>query len=83
MGRRPSETQDAPSPAPPTLPPKPPPKVGVDKIAEVHAVHAAQGEGEANEVEVGDDGSIEEYAGYAEGLLRVSFVLSIQISPLP
>lgn len=73
MSRRPSDTQEPPPPiAPPVLPPKPAPRVGVDKIAEVHAVHAAQGEGEANEVEVGDDGTIEQYAEYAEGLLRVS-----------
>lgn len=73
MTRRPSETQEpTPATAPPALPPKPPQKVGVEKIAEVHAVHAAQGEGEANEVEVGDDGHVEDYAEYAEGLLRVS-----------
>ena len=60
-----------PTSTPPTLPPKPAPKSGVDRIAEMHAVQAARGEGEANEVLVGQEGSIAEYAEYAERLLRV------------
>ncbi|EKM50235.1 uncharacterized protein PHACADRAFT_264854 [Phanerochaete carnosa HHB-10118-sp] len=56
--------------APPPLPPKPEPRVGVERIAEVHAIRAAQGEGESNEVLVADEGTIEDYAKYAEGLLK-------------
>lgn len=76
MTRRVSDTvsvNNVPS-TPPALPPKPAPKSGVDRIAETHAVQAARGEGEANEVLVGEEGNAEEYAEYAEKLLRVSLI---------
>ena len=58
--------------APPALPPKPAPRAGVERIAEMHAVRVASGEGEANEVIVDNEGSVEEYARYVEGMLKVS-----------
>lgn len=57
---------------PPALPPKPAPKGGLDKIAETQAVRVARGEGEANEIEVGEDATVEDYAKHTEGMLRVS-----------
>lgn len=61
---------------PPSLPPKPAPKTGVERISELHMLRAAQGEGEANEIEVGEEGRMEDYAAYAEGLLKVRQVSS-------
>lgn len=58
--------------APPALPPKPAPRTGMERIAEMHAVRVASGEGEANEVVVDNEGSVEEYARYVEGMLKVS-----------
>lgn len=69
----------APTAAPPPLPPKPEPKVGVDRVAEVHAVRAAQGEGEANEVLVEEEGMAEDYAEYAETLLRDDAMLFVSV----
>ena len=57
--------------AAPPLPPKPQPKTGVERVAEVHAIRAAQGEGGANEVLVDEECMIEDYAEYAERLLKV------------
>lgn len=40
-------------------------------------IKSLQGEGEANEVEIGVEGSVDDYARYAEGLLKVvDFVLT-------
>ncbi|KAH9941495.1 hypothetical protein B0H21DRAFT_546480 [Amylocystis lapponica] len=64
---------------PPALPPRPAPRVGVERIAEMHMLRALQGEGEANEVEVGDEGSIDEYAQYAARLLKDEAMLFITV----
>lgn len=73
--RRTSETRLDPPPAEvpalPMLPPRPERRTGVERIAEMHALRAAQGEGEANEVEVAEEGRVEDYALYAEKLLQV------------
>jgi hypothetical protein len=67
----PSAEPSAPSPhvhvedAPP-VPPRPAPKTGVDRVAEMHAMHY-----EPNEVTVDGEGSVENYGEYAEGLLAV------------
>jgi hypothetical protein len=53
-------------PAPP-VPPRPAPKTGVDRVAEMHAMHY-----EPNEVTVDGEGSVDDYGEYAEGLLAVS-----------
>lgn len=66
LSRQISEVEDA-----PPLPPKPPPRMGFDRVAEVHAIRAAQGEGGANEVQVTEECAIEDYAEYAERLLKV------------
>ncbi|OBZ65250.1 hypothetical protein A0H81_14774 [Grifola frondosa] len=63
----------------PALPPKPAPRTGVERIAEMHMVRAAQGEGEANEVEVGEEGDVLEYAQYAEGLLKDEAMLFVTL----
>jgi hypothetical protein len=60
----------------PPVPPRPAPKTGMNMIAEMHALRAAQGEGEANEVQVAEEGSVEDYAQYAEGLLKVNLARS-------
>src|SRR6266702_271204 len=52
--------------APPSPPPRPAPKTGVNRIAEMHAMRY-----EPNEVTVNEEGSIEDYGEYAEGLLAV------------
>lgn len=56
---------------PPVLPPKPAPRTGLDRIADMHAMRVASGEGEANEVVVEREGSMEEYARYVESMLKV------------
>ncbi|KAF7794379.1 hypothetical protein EIP86_005513 [Pleurotus ostreatoroseus] len=65
--------------APPALPPKPAPRAGVERIAEMHAVRVASGEGEANEVIVDNEGSVEEYARYVEGMLKDGAILFVTI----
>lgn len=60
------------APPPPTVPPKPQPRTGMNRVAEMHAVRTAQGEGDANEIEVGEECSVDDYAQYAERLLNVS-----------
>ncbi|KAH9016932.1 hypothetical protein EDB84DRAFT_1629956, partial [Lactarius hengduanensis] len=50
--------------APPTPPSCPAPNMGVNRIAEMHAMHY-----EPNEVTVNEEGSIEDYGEYAESLL--------------
>lgn len=57
--------------AAPALPPKPEARTGLERIMEMHTLRAAQGEGEANEVQVGVEGSVEDYARYTEELLKV------------
>ena len=68
-----SESQAASPPPPaqaeaPSPPPRPAPKTGVDRIAELHAMRH-----EPNEVMVNEEGSVENYGEYAEGLLAVRF----------
>ncbi len=60
------------TPPPPAIPPKPQPRTGMNRVAEMHAVRTAQGEGDANEIEVGEECSVDDYAQYAERLLNVS-----------
>ena len=43
-------------------------------------IRSLQGEGEANEVEVGDEASVEDYAQYAEGLLKDDAMLFITLT---
>ncbi|KAH9015569.1 hypothetical protein EDB85DRAFT_1815480, partial [Lactarius pseudohatsudake] len=50
--------------APPTPPSRPAPNMGVNRIAEMHAMRY-----EPNEVTVNEEGSIEDYGEYAESLL--------------
>jgi len=66
----PSAEPSVPSPLPveaaPPLPPRPSPKTGIDRVAERHAIFY-----EPNEVTVDEEGSVEDYGEYAEGLLAV------------
>ncbi|KAH9025528.1 hypothetical protein EDB85DRAFT_2178159, partial [Lactarius pseudohatsudake] len=50
--------------APPTPPSRPAPNMGVNRIAEMHAMRY-----EPNEVTVNEEGSIEDYGEYVESLL--------------
>ncbi|KAL4250494.1 hypothetical protein ABKN59_006971 [Abortiporus biennis] len=63
----------------PMIPPKPAPKTGIERIAELHAIRTAQGEGEANEVEVSMEGTVDDYARYAEGLLKDDAMLFVTL----
>lgn len=63
----------------PPLPPKPAPKVGAERVAEAHIIRAAQGEGEANEVFVADEGTVEDYAKFAESLLKVRIYACVSL----
>ncbi|EMD38768.1 hypothetical protein CERSUDRAFT_92805 [Gelatoporia subvermispora B] len=65
--------------APPDLPARPPPLSGKEQIAELHTLRMAQGEGEANEVEVSAEGAIDDYALYAEELLQDEAMLFITV----
>ncbi|TCD62376.1 hypothetical protein EIP91_006958 [Steccherinum ochraceum] len=67
---------------PPIIPPKPAPKMGIERIAEMHMMRTLQGEGEANEVEVGVEGTINDYAQYAEQLLKDDAMLFITLRSL-
>ncbi|KZT64601.1 hypothetical protein DAEQUDRAFT_732458 [Daedalea quercina L-15889] len=67
------------TPAPPVLPPRPPPRTGVERIAELHMLRTLQGEGEANEMEVGDEGDVEDYAQFAQRLLQDEAMLFITV----
>lgn len=60
----------------PALPPKPPipETTGIDKVAEAHAMR-----GDVNEITVDEDGSVEDYAQYALGLLEDDAMLFITI----
>lgn len=49
------------------MPPKPEPRVGVERIAEMQAY-----KGEVNELDVEDEGGVEDYAGHGWNLLKVS-----------
>ncbi|KAH8986878.1 hypothetical protein EDB92DRAFT_1948914 [Lactarius akahatsu] len=60
--------------APPTPPPRPAPKTGVNRIAEMHALRY-----EPNEVTVNEEGSIDDYGEYAEGLLADDAMLFITV----
>ncbi|KAI0628208.1 hypothetical protein C8Q77DRAFT_1068400 [Trametes polyzona] len=77
LSRQPS--QILPTGPPPAVPPKPAPRTGVDRVAEMHAVRTAQGEGDANEVEVGEECTIEDYAQYAERLLNDEAMLFVTV----
>ena len=68
----PSAPISTPNAEPPTVPPRPEPRHGLDRVAELHAVRNAQGEGDVNEVYVSEEGAVEDYAQYAEKLLKVS-----------
>ena len=57
---------------PPAVPPRPAPRTGVERVAEMHAVRNAVGEGDVNEVEVWEECDVMDYAQYAERLLNVS-----------
>ncbi|CCL98557.1 uncharacterized protein FIBRA_00557 [Fibroporia radiculosa] len=63
----------------PVLPPRPPPRTGSERISELHMMRTLQGEGEANEVEVGEEGSIEEFSRFAYGLLKDDAMLFITV----
>ncbi|OCH84699.1 hypothetical protein OBBRIDRAFT_383395 [Obba rivulosa] len=64
---------------PPNLPPRPAPLTGKQRIAELHTLRMAQGEGEANEVEVSAEGDIDDYARYTEELLQDEAMLFITV----
>ncbi|KAK7683402.1 hypothetical protein QCA50_013665 [Cerrena zonata] len=64
---------------PPMIPPKPAPKTGVERVAELHMIRTLQGVGEANEVEIGVEGGIDDYARYAEGLLKDEAMLFVTL----
>ncbi|KAI0351868.1 hypothetical protein OH77DRAFT_1438977 [Trametes cingulata] len=76
LSRQPSQLLSTP---PPAVPPKPAPRTGVDRVAEIHAVRAAQGEGDANEIEVGEECTVDDYALYAERLLNDEAMLFITV----
>ncbi|KAI0657913.1 hypothetical protein C8Q70DRAFT_918525 [Cubamyces menziesii] len=65
--------------APPAVPPRPAPRTGVDRVAELHAIRIAQGEGDANEIEVGEECGIDDYARYAERLLNDEAMLFVTV----
>ncbi len=65
------QVSELPSQDAPLLPPRPPPKTGIERITELHMLKTLQGEGEANEIEVGLEGSADDYAQYAQRLLEV------------
>ncbi|KAL1942985.1 hypothetical protein VTO73DRAFT_4656 [Trametes versicolor] len=67
------------APPPPAVPPKPQPRTGMNRVAEMHAVRTAQGEGDANEIEVGEECSVDDYAQYAERLLNDEAMLFVTI----
>ncbi|PSR82343.1 hypothetical protein PHLCEN_2v6086, partial [Hermanssonia centrifuga] len=64
------QVSELPSQDAPLLPPRPPPKTGIERITELHMLKTLQGEGEANEIEVGLEGSADDYAQYAQRLLE-------------
>ncbi|TFK87031.1 hypothetical protein K466DRAFT_131270 [Polyporus arcularius HHB13444] len=68
-----------PAAVPPAVPPRPEPRQGVERIAEMHAIRTAHGDGEANEIEVWEECSIDDYAQYAERLLNDEAMLFITI----
>lgn len=53
--------------------------MGIERIAELHMMRTLQGEGEANEVEVGVEGTINDYAQYAEQLLKDDAMLFVTL----
>ncbi|KAH9855279.1 hypothetical protein C2E23DRAFT_952026, partial [Lenzites betulinus] len=77
LSRQPSEIL-ATAP-PPVIPPRPQPRTGVERVAEMHAVRTAQGEGDANEIEVAEECAIDDYARYAERLLNDEAMLFITV----
>ncbi|CDO68167.1 hypothetical protein BN946_scf184938.g19 [Trametes cinnabarina] len=77
LSRQPSKLLS--SPSPPEVPPRPAPRTGVERVAELHTVRIAQGEGDANEVEVGEECDVQDYALYAERLLEDEAMLFITI----
>ncbi|OSD00127.1 hypothetical protein PYCCODRAFT_1394061 [Trametes coccinea BRFM310] len=77
LSRQPSKLLSPPTP--PEVPPRPAPRTGVDRVAELHAIRIAQGEGDANEVEVGEECEVQDYALYAERLLNDEAMLFITV----
>lgn len=65
---------------PPPIPPRPPPRTGIERIQELHMLRNLQGEGAANEIEVGEEGAAEDYAEHAFSLLKDEAMLMITIS---
>ncbi|KAH7926400.1 hypothetical protein BV22DRAFT_1032896 [Leucogyrophana mollusca] len=59
---------------PPARPPKPAPKTGIDRIAELQA-----GTGEVNQVTIGEEGAIKDYAQYCAKLLEDEAMLFITV----
>lgn len=72
----PAASSSSTSPTIPHLPPKPhiPQNTGLDRVAEMHAIR-----GDVNEITVEDEGSVEDYAAYAAGLLEDEAMLFITI----
>lgn len=64
---------------PPAVPPRPAPRMGVERVAEMHAVRNAVGEGDVNEVDVWEECDVIDYAQYAERLLNDEAMLFISI----
>ena len=64
--------------SPPPPPPKPAPKTGIDRIAELQAIH-----GEYNEIVVGNEGDVRDYGQYCSNLLQVNFLFLFFFGFLP
>ncbi|KAI0819584.1 hypothetical protein BC628DRAFT_1401730 [Trametes gibbosa] len=77
LSRQPSQT--LPTASPPAVPPRPEPRTGIERVAEMHAVRTAQGEGDANEIEVGEECVVDDYAQYAERLLNDEAMLFVTV----
>ncbi|KAJ2973517.1 hypothetical protein NUW54_g12050 [Trametes sanguinea] len=77
LSRQPSKLLSPPSP--PEVPPRPAPRTGVERVAELHTIRTAQGEGDANEVEVSEECDVQDYALYAERLLKDEAMLFITV----
>ncbi|TBU30078.1 hypothetical protein BD309DRAFT_990453 [Dichomitus squalens] len=63
----------------PAVPPRPAPRTGVERVAEMHALRNALGEGDVNEVSVWEECDVNDYAQYAEQLLNDEAMLFISI----
>ncbi|KAH9829983.1 uncharacterized protein C8Q71DRAFT_788121 [Rhodofomes roseus] len=74
-----SSPSGTPTPVPPAIPPRPPPRTGIERVAEMHMLRTLQGEGEANELEVSEEGAVEDYAQFAQRLLQDEAMLFITV----